>query len=289
MQKKGKIFFTVDFEDWFHIPYLKKYNFNNEQFESYADKILDFMKYLAERNILATVFVVADFANDNSEIIKTIANMGHEIACHGYSHTSINQMTNEQFVAETKEAKQILEKIIGDKIYGYRAAFFSMTEKKLELLKQLGFKYDSSHVQAKFNEYYNVMRLHDFKSIDNLVYKKDDFFEFTIPVLKMGKLKINIAGGGYFRLYPYAVFKFFLKRYLKKNRNYIFYVHPVEIHGSPFNGLRYLNLKDKIRFQIGRKNNLKKIQKMLGIFQDYEFIRMKDYLVKEVPNESKEE
>ena len=53
--------------------------------------------------------------------------------------------------------------------------------------------------------------------------------------------------------------------------------------------MRYLNLKDKIRFQIGRKNNLKKIQKMLGIFQDYEFIRMKDYLVKEVPNESKEE
>ena len=90
---KKNVFFCIDFEEWFHIPYLKKYGFERNRFSTFSDKILPFMRWLKENDVCATVFVVADIANERKQTLKAISLMGHEIACHSYSHQSLNKMT----------------------------------------------------------------------------------------------------------------------------------------------------------------------------------------------------
>lgn len=265
-----KIYFCIDFEDWYHIPYLSKYHFNKDDFDSYVNKISDFVNWLDENGILANFFVVGEIANDNSEFLKRCRQKSHQIGCHSYSHTPINKMSDEEFVNDTKKAKEAIENAIGEKIYGYRAPFFSITDQKLALLSSLGFKFDSSYIQSSANEYYSKLSMDGFEKVDSLVYKKDGFREYEIPSLN-GK---PIGGGGFFRLYPSFLFKSYIKKFAKNEGNFVFFVHPFEIAGDiKFPGLRKMNLKDRVRFQLGRKHCRNKIKKILQYFKNnnYEF------------------
>ena len=273
LQSTKKIYFCIDFEDWYHIPYLAKYGFSKNDYTSYSDKISDFVDWLDENGIIANFFVVGDLAKDNAEFLKRCKEKGHQIGCHSYSHLPINKMTNEEFTEDTLKAKRAIEEAIGNKVVGYRAPFFSLTDEKLALLEKLGFEYDSSYIQSNANEHYSHMELDGFSKVDSLIYKKNDFVEYEIPTLN----NKPIAGGGFFRLYPFFLFKHFLRKYMKKEFNFIFFIHPFEIAGNiPFFGLKKMSLKDKIRFQLGRKKARRKIEKTIHFFvkNDYVFSKM---------------
>ena len=259
-----KIFFCIDFEEWYHIPYLFKYQFNKNEYEPFTDKIMPFMEWLQKNNIPANVFVVGDLASERADVLKSIYDMGNEISCHSFSHLALNKMSNDAFLKDTVESKQAIERAIGAKIHGYRAPYFSMDKEKLDMLKKLGFKYDSSFINSNANEYYNQMDLSDFTKVESLVYEKDGFKEYEIPTLN----NKPIAGGGFFRLYPFFLFKHYLKKFLKRENNFIFFIHPFEIAGKiNFDGLKRLKIMDRIRFQLGRKTVEKKLKKTLEYFK----------------------
>lgn len=274
-----KIFVTIDFEDWFHLPYLKKYGFKNEDYISYCEQTISFFKYLKEKNIVATVFVVGDIAKDNADLIKAIDNMGHEIACHSLHHQSVNTQTSEEFEKQTREAKKTIETIVGHEIYGFRAPSFSMEIDKLLILKKIGFKYDASYINSKANEYYNVMDISQFEKVDSLVYKYKEIFEFETPTFKLSRKRLPFAGGGFFRLYPLFVFKTIFNKFSKTENNFMFFIHPYEIVGSKFGGTCKLNFKDKIRINLHRKKALEKAKKAINfvIKKGYEPLRFIDY------------
>ena len=265
-----KIFFCVDFEDWYHIPYLSKYGFDKSEYASYTDKLSEFLQWLNQNNIVANFFIVGEIASVNRELLKTIDSLGHEIGCHSLRHEPINKMSNDDFVLDTKTAKQEIEKAVGHEIKGYRAPYFSLTDEKLSLLKEIGFKYDSSFIKSTANEYYSHMDLTGFKKVDSLVYEDaNGFKEYEIPVLG----NKPIAGGGFFRLYPFFVFKKFVKKFMKRESNFVLFLHPFEIAGNyKFGGLKRLSIKDKIRFQIGRKSAEKKIKKALLFFKKQGYV-----------------
>ena len=264
-----RVFFCIDFEDWYHIPYLSKYGFSKDDYPSYLDKIDSFVDWLDENSIIANFFVVGDIAYQNSEFLKKCKSNGHLIGCHSMHHLPINKMTNEEFINDTRAAKEAIEKALGDKIFGYRAPFFSMTNEKLLLLKDLGFSFDSSYIQSNANEYYEQMTLNGFARQDSLIFKNSDFYEYEIPTLN----NKPIAGGGFFRLYPLSIFKKYVKKFSKKEDNYVFFIHPFEIAGRiDFGGLRKMNFKDKIRFQLGRKNAERKLKKALLYFKNSGYI-----------------
>ena len=263
--KTKKVFFCIDFEDWYHIPYLAKYGFEKKDFESYTDKISDFVGWLDENGIPANFFVVGEIAEEHQFFLRKCHEHGHQICCHSYSHLPVNKMTNEEFVEDTKKAKKAIEDAIGCSIFGYRAPFFSMTDEKLPLLKNLGFSFDSSFIKSSANEYYSKLSMNGYTKIDSLIYEKNGFKEFEIPTLK-GK---PIAGGGFFRLYPFFLFKKYIYKFLKTESNFIFFIHPFEIAGNvDFKGLSKMNFKDRIRFQLGRKGALKKLKKTLMHFKN---------------------
>ncbi len=142
--------FTVDVEDYFHVAALSSavsrdsWASRELRVERNTERLLG---VLAEREVHGTFFVLGWVAERAPGLVRKIAEAGHEIACHGYSHRLVYQQTPEEFREETVRAKQCLEDTIGQAVAGYRAASFSVTRQSLwalDTLIDLGFRYDSS-------------------------------------------------------------------------------------------------------------------------------------------------
>lgn len=269
-------FLTLDLEEWYHLDYLKQFKFKKKDF--FVNSLNLFFDLLDSYQIKITVFVLAEIAEKYPELIKNISDKGHEIACHGFDHELLYNKTNEQFRNEVSNAKNILEAITGKKVKGYRASCYSMTRDKLEILMDLGFIYDSSYIKFSQHALYKQFDISDFENIENLVYKKNNFYEFEIPTLRISKYDIPISGGGYFRLLPKLVYSYLFSKFRKNNNNFIFYIHPFEVVPKNFN-IKNVGFKNIFRFGIGRKTALKKLEFYINKWRtNYTFKTINDYI-----------
>lgn len=258
-----KAFLTIDIEEWYHLDYLKKYDLNKTEVET-VPKIFEFLDLLDDLDIKATFFVLGEIAYKYADVIRDIYDRGHEIGCHGLDHDLLYDKTETQFKDEVSKAKRILNKVIGDDVViGYRASCFSMDRVKLDSLKEVGYLYDSSYISFAQHPLYGDLDLSDYSNIDDLIYKNNNFLEFEIPTYKIGKYNIPISGGGYMRLLPYPIIRNLINKHYQKYNNFIFYLHPFELTDINLPFPKNIRFKDKFRASVGRKHNLKKLEKLL--------------------------
>lgn len=260
---------TVDVEDYFQVSAFadsieqKDWDSHPLRVENNTRKVLDMFD---ESNQKATFFVLGWVAERQRELVLEIAKRGHEVACHGYSHQLIYNQSKDVFKEETIRAKAILEDIIQQPVMGYRAASYSITEKSkwaLDILAESGFVYDSSIFPVRHDRY-------GMPDTPEHPYKLEtpaghSIIEFPLSTAKIINYRLPIAGGGYFRLYPYWLSKMGLKQINRQQKPFIFYLHPWEvdpeqprIDASWFSRFRHYNNLDKCE---DRLNNL------LGDFQ----------------------
>jgi polysaccharide deacetylase family protein (PEP-CTERM system associated) len=227
---------SVDVEDYFHASALAipSDQWMNQEQRAF-DNTLEVLEILRETGTKATFFVLGWLAERYPALVKAIARDGHEIACHGYSHQLVYRQSIAEFTEETRRAKGILEDITGEAVYGYRAASFSIVDESrwaLDVVAELGFSYDSSIFPIRHDRYgmpgsrpyAHRLDLGDGKSI----------IEFPPTVVELGPLRVPVAGGGYFRLYPYAFTRWAMRRVNALGRPAVVYVHPWEIDtGQP--------------------------------------------------------
>lgn len=272
-----KFFLTLDLEEWYHLDYFKDKKFARKA--EFIHHLTPFFDLLDIYSIKITVFVLAELAVEYPELIKMIASRGHEIACHGFDHELLYNKTNEQFRQQVIKAKQVLSDISGQEINGYRASCFSMDREKLNILKEIGFKFDSSYIRFSQHSLYRQFNLDGYVKIDDLIYMNDNFFEFEIPTLKVAKFCLPISGGGYFRLIPQPVFRYFFNRFARHHKNFTFYIHPFELYYKKID-LIDVDFKTKLRFNIGRKNLLRKLEKFILEIQKkgYQFMTMDQFI-----------
>lgn len=277
------IFLSLDFEEIYHLPYLKKYNINYvNNGDQYCNHLNTFFDFLKSKNIKITVFVVAELVQKNLQLLKRIVEDGHEIACHSMWHKSIKEMSNDEFVHDLFEAKKMIEQQLSIKIYGFRAPSFSMDLEKIPLLKEYGFIYDASLINSSANEFYNSMDRKSFRKIDDYVYMKDQIYEFETPVFELFTLKLPFAGGGFYRVLPFYMYKFLFKLATRKKNTFMFFIHPYEIVNRKILFYKKLNLKDRFRINYGRKRIFKKIVKSLRMYENsgFHFSTYSEYLKK---------
>lgn len=275
-----KFFLTLDIEEWYHLEYLKEYKDQIDSDQRFVPQILPFLKKMADEGVYLTAFILEDVAKENPDVVKQIAKMGHEISCHGKHHELVYEVTTEEFRKIIGESKHTLEIITGQPIKGYRAPCFSMENDKLDILWNLGFTYDASLIKFKEHKLYNVMDMSSFDKLESMIYKKNDKYEFETPTLDIMGKSIPISGGGYFRLFPLWVMKYFMKKHWEEEDNFIFYIHPFEIVGEPLRNGKKMGLKNYFRFQVGRPTLQKKLLKYIKWLkkQNVKFVRFKDYV-----------
>ncbi|MGI5912938.1 MAG: DUF3473 domain-containing protein, partial [Syntrophomonadaceae bacterium] len=148
-------------------------------------------------------------------------------------------------------------------IKGYRAACFSMERDKLDLIAKSGYQYDSSYIKFEQHPLYRNLDLTGFEKIDDLIYRRGNFFEYEIPTLKIKNYSLPISGGGYIRLFPFWVLKSLIKMYAKQHHNFLLYLHPFELTEIKLPFPKEVSWRDQLRASIGRKANLKKVRKII--------------------------
>ncbi|MCK4706704.1 MAG: DUF3473 domain-containing protein [Gammaproteobacteria bacterium] len=247
---------TVDVEDYFHVSAFAK-NINQQDWDNYPLRVENNTRRLLdlfdEYEVKATFFVLGWVAERTPDLIKDIANRGHEVACHGFSHQLVYNQSPEVFREETLRSKQLLEDIIQAPVSGYRAASYSITNRSLwalDILAEAGFEYDSSIFPVRHDRY----GIPDAPEFPHRIETRNgrSLVEFPLSTAKLFKYRLPVAGGGYFRLYPYALTRTGLSQINRGRQPFIFYLHPWEIDPdqpkiptSWFSRFRHYNNLDK--------------------------------------------
>jgi peptidoglycan/xylan/chitin deacetylase (PgdA/CDA1 family) len=109
-----------------------------------------FKKY----NLRTTWFIPGHSAETFPDQMKAVADAGHEIGVHGYSHENPIAMTREQEEAILDKCLDVLSKLSGKRPTGYVAPWWEFSPVTNELLLERGIKYDHSLMHNDFHPYY---------------------------------------------------------------------------------------------------------------------------------------
>lgn len=225
--------FSVDVEDYFQVEAFSRV-IDKATWENYAPRVeantRKILELLAQRDVRGTFFVLGWVAQRFPALVREISAFGHEVASHGMSHQLIYRQTPEVFRRETHDSKRLLEDIAQRPVVGYRAATYSITAKSLwalDVLAEEGFEYDSSIFPMRHDRY----GIPDANPIPHRLATPGGLplVEFPISVLRYGPVNIPVAGGGYFRLFPYWFTRWALARLNSEKRDFVFYIHPWEV------------------------------------------------------------
>jgi polysaccharide deacetylase family protein (PEP-CTERM system associated) len=222
---------SIDVEDWFQVQNLgidpNLWESNERRVEQNVDRMLEL---LDQNNVTCTCFILGWIAERHPETVKKISESGHEIASHGYNHQLAYDLSPEQFRKDISDSKKILEDLTSKKVIGYRAPCFSITDWTIDILQEEGYTYDSSSFPTIAHDRYGSLTgMKEGVVVQEI---REGFHEVCVSCLDVLGKQLPWAGGGYFRLLPYRIFRAGVRRILKNNQPYVFYIHPWEIDGE---------------------------------------------------------
>lgn len=224
---------SIDVEDYFQVSAFdgvvprESWEARESRVVANTERLLELFQ---ESGVRATFFVLGWVGQRQPALIKRIAGLGHEIASHGFEHRLVYDQTPAQFRDDVRRSKDMLESTAGVAVRGYRAPSFSVVERSLwalEVLIEEGFAYDASIFPIRHDRYgipgaprHTHVRTTGAGTI----------IEVPGSTVRCAGVNIPIAGGGYFRLLPYAVTRWGFHRLNNgERRPAVFYLHPWEV------------------------------------------------------------
>jgi len=263
---------TIDLEEWFAVEILRErytiedWNDLPSTVEANVRRLLDLFR---RRNARATWFVLGWIA------VQEVARDGHEIACHSYGHRRVDLMDRKTFLQDTERAIEALEKATGERPAGYRAPSWSINSRTpwaFETLADLGFIYDSSIFPIK-HDIYGMPEgpRHPFKMTFD---SGGELWELPASTFRLLGRNIPMAGGGFFRHLPYWYSRWLIRKWNRRGRPAVIYIHPWEFDPDPpqIEGLGSLQ---KLRSYGSTSILYYKFDRLL---QDFTFITVGDFV-----------
>lgn len=262
---------TIDVEDYFQVsafaPYIRRSEWDTREcrVERNVGRILEL---LTQQDIKATFFTLGWLAERYPQLVRAIVAGGHELASHGYGHERASDLSRDAFTQDVTRAKKLLEDLGGKPVLGYRAPSFSIGTANLwafDVLAATGHQYSSSVYPIKHDHY-------GMPDSPRFAYRlANGLLEVPVTTLRMMNRNLPSSGGGYFRLLPYALSRWMLRKVNQEDREAaVFYFHPWEIDpGQP----RIAGISAKTRFRhyvnIGRTEG-----RLQSLMQDFRWGRM---------------
>jgi polysaccharide deacetylase family protein (PEP-CTERM system associated) len=221
---------TIDVEDYFHVsalaPYIARSEWDSREcrIEPNIERILAMLEDYGAR---ATFFTLGWVAERYPAMLRRIVDNGHELASHGFAHKRASEQSQEAFFSDIQLAKIVLEDIAGVEVRGYRAPSFSIEYANgwaFDCIERAGYRYSSSIYPIRHDHYGtpDAPRFaHDVR---------EGLLEVPVTTTRLFGRNWPAGGGGYFRLLPYTVSRWLLRRVNRVDQQpAIFYFHPWEI------------------------------------------------------------
>jgi polysaccharide deacetylase family protein (PEP-CTERM system associated) len=262
---------TIDVEDYFQVsafaPYIRREDWESREcrVERNVSRILEL---LSERDIRATFFTLGWIAERYPHLVRRIVEGGHELASHGYGHERASDLSPEAFSQDIQRAKGLLEDLGGQPVLGYRAPSFSIGINNLwafDKLARAGYRYSSSIYPIKHDHY-------GMPDSPRFAYRVGaGLLEIPVTTVRMLKRNLPSTGGGWFRLMPYAMSRWMLRRVNREDREpAIFYFHPWEIDVDQPR-IAGIDAKTRFRHYVNIARTERRLQTLL---QDFRWGRM---------------
>lgn len=260
---------TFDVEDYFHVESFAQV-VSPDRWAGFETRVADntrkILDLLDRHGVSATFFVLGWVAEREPDLIRAVAERGHEVGCHSYAHQMITRLDRDAFRADLRRARAAIEDLIGAPVRGYRAPTFSVvrgTLWALEILAEEGFEYDSSIFPIHHDRY----GIPDAARFPHRVALSGggSIVEFPMTTVRIGPFRWPFSGGGYFRLLPYALIQAGLRRVNELDAMpAMVYLHPWEFDPAqprlPVRGLA------RFRHYVNLDRTAAKLERLLGAF-----------------------
>ncbi len=258
---------SVDVEDYFQVSAFEStieraaWDSLPCRVESNVDRIL---ALLEDRGCRATFFTLGWVGERYPQLVRRIVGAGHELASHGYAHRRATDQTPHAFYDDISRARKLLEDISGGAVVGYRAPSFSISTRNLwafDCIARAGYRYSSS-VYPVHHDHYGM------PDAPRFAYRVGNgLTEVPLTTARLFGVNVPAAGGGYFRLAPYAVTRWALERVNRNDRRpAVFYLHPWEIDpGQP--RIHGAKLKSRLRHYLNLSKTESRLSRLLSDFR----------------------
>ena len=259
--------FTVDVEDYFQVSAFEGH-IARESWDRQPPRVeqnmLRVLALLEEFGVKGTFFTLGWVAERYPDIVRRIVAGGHELASHGYDHTRVTDMDPAHFRRDIQHAKQLLEDTGGVVVNGYRAPTFSFRRDNrwvYDILLECGYRYSSSVAPVKHD-------LYGIPDAPREPYRDaSGMTEIPISTIRIGSRNLPCGGGGFFRLYPYALTRWCVERVnATDGQPCIFYMHPWEIDAAQPRQ-QGVKLKTRIRHYMNLARVEGRLRRLLADFK----------------------
>ncbi len=278
---------TVDVEDYFQVSAFESsidsstWDTMPHRVSQNTHKILDIFD---EYSLKSTFFVLGWVAERYPDVVRRMAQEGHEVCCHGYNHGRITTMTREQFTKDVSDARKLLQDLSGQAVEGYRAPSYTITPKTLwalDVLIETGFRYDSSI----FPIHHDVYGMPGAQRFPHVLHREHgslkEFPPSTLELTFLGKkLTLPFSGGGYLRLLPVSFMSKGFSHLQKQGNASTLYFHPWEI--DPNQPRMQGPLKSRFRHYINLATTESKLR---YLFKRHSFAPMGQVLNEVLPHD----
>lgn len=259
---------TVDVEDYFQVsafePHVDRAGWRDIpcRVESNTIRILELF---AEHGVSGTFFTLGWVAEKFPQLPRLIVEQGHELASHGWEHRRVSTQSPAEFRSDVERTRKLLEDISGTAVRGYRAASYSLGATETWAWDELvaaGYAYSSSVAPVK-HDHYGIPGAPRFPFKPN----GGDFLEIPITTVALAGRNLNCAGGGWFRLFPYALSRWALSRVNGEDgQPGIFYFHPWEIDPEQPR-MPGLGARTRFRHYINLRRTYSRLDRLLADFR----------------------
>lgn len=205
----GRHLLTVAMEDYFQVGAFhtvierSRWHRFEQRVEAGTRNTLDL---LDRHGVSATFFVLGCVAELLPELVREVADRGHEVASKGYYHRSIRLMTPDEYREDLARARQVIESATGRRVLGYRVAdgwFGPHDLWALDVLAHEGYEYDSS-----VGPFFRRFTAEPWRRFPHQHQFGDRWLtEFPISTVGVLGWYLPIAGGNYIRQSPPALMK----------------------------------------------------------------------------------
>lgn len=211
---------TVAVEDYFHATAINPLIAERHQsrMESRASANVDStLELLARYDQTATFFILGWVAERLPEVVKRIAEAGHEVASKGYEHQPLASHTLASFRESVRRSKRAVEQASGRRVLGFRIpeGHLSLGDLwALDVLAEEGYSYDSSFYprlrSLAGQPWRRFPHVHERNGLK--------LEEFPLSTGGVDGFLLPAAGGNYFRQLPQSLmqlsFSVWDRRYL---------------------------------------------------------------------------
>ncbi|MET0248170.1 MAG: XrtA system polysaccharide deacetylase [Sphingobium sp.] len=263
---------SVDIEDWFQVGAFER-TIKRADWDSLAHRVERnsdaVLALFAREGVSATFFTLGWVAERYPALMRRIVEQGHELASHGYDHARVFTMTPNQFRADLRKARALLEDASGQAITGYRAPSFSIdarTPWAHQILAEEGYAYSSSVAPIRHDHY-------GWPDSPRFAWRpvaRAPLVELPVTTAKAAGRTLAAGGGGFFRLLPYAFSRWAVGQVNNGGQSAIIYFHPWEIDPDQ---PRVENAP--IRSKLRHYTNLSKMEgKLQRLIRDFAWTRV---------------